>query len=104
MQFLSISHRRPDFSGTPSAEMRAEEVEKARALYAAGLIRQLWHREDTAGACILWEAESREQVWTILQTLPFTRAGLVDVTVIPLSPWAGFGPAEPVGQARATRT
>jgi hypothetical protein len=47
---------------------------------------------DKPGACLLWEAESDEQVRQILDTLPFVHAQLVDVEVIPLKPYRGFAP------------
>ncbi len=44
---------------------------------------------------MLVEAESEEQVRKTLSTLPFFRAGMLEILVIPLKPYAGFGPRKP---------
>jgi muconolactone delta-isomerase len=91
MQFLTVSRRRTDqFSDAEFTARVAAEVAQARALYAAGFIRQIWHRRDVAGACILVEAASEDEVRQKLQTLPLVAAGMLEVTVIPLKPYAGF--------------
>jgi muconolactone delta-isomerase len=93
VQFLIVTVRRTD--RFPDAEFKARregETEQARALYGEGFIRQLWHRGDVAGACILVEADSEGQVQEKLNTLPFFRAGMLEVSIIPLKPYAGFGP------------
>ncbi len=95
MQFLSISQRRKGFAEQEYAVLAEQESERARELYAAGLIRQIWHRADTPGACLLWEAESEEQVREVWKTFPFAQAGMTEVTLIPLKPYGGFGPAKP---------
>lgn len=93
MQFLTMSHRRTEgFTDADFAARVDDEVRQARALYAAGAIRQIWHRGDIPGACILWEAESEEHVRRLLHTLPFAQAGMLEVSIIPLKPYAGFGP------------
>ena len=93
MQFLAISKRLDTkFAPTDLAVLAEDEFEQGRALYAQGFIRQIWHRADTPGACLLLEAESGQQVREMLGTLPFFQAGILDILVIPLKPYAGFGP------------
>ena len=36
----------------------ARETARVKALYASGLLRQIWKRDDVPGAAILWEAAS----------------------------------------------
>jgi len=91
MQFLTISRRREMGAGSGD-ELRPAEVQRARALYSEGHIRQLWHRADVPGACILWEAESEHQLREMLESFPFVQAGIVDVSVFALQPYRGFGP------------
>jgi muconolactone delta-isomerase len=95
MQFLTIS-KRVDGAGAPNdlGALAEDEFERGRALYAQGFIRQIWHRADTAGACLLVEAESEDQVRETLCTLPFFQAGMLEILVIPLKPYAGFGPRD----------
>jgi muconolactone delta-isomerase len=95
MQFLSISQRRKGFAEEEYAGLAQQESERARELYTAGLIRQIWHRADMPGACLLWEAEGEEQVREVWKTFPFAQAGMTEVTLIPLKPYGGFGPANP---------
>jgi muconolactone delta-isomerase len=91
MQFLSLSRRRVDrFSETEFAALVDAEIAQARALYADGFIRQIWHRADLPGACILIEADSLEQAHARLHTLPMVRTGMLEVSIVPLSPYAGF--------------
>jgi muconolactone delta-isomerase len=93
MQFLSISRRRGDrFTEAEFAALVDAEVAQARALYADGFIRQIWHRADIAGACILLEADSLEHARARLHTLPMVRTGMLEVSIVPLVPYAGFCP------------
>jgi muconolactone delta-isomerase len=95
VQFLSLSTRRSDrFSDAEFASLVDAEIERARELYADGFIRQIWHRGDRPGACILIEADSLEQARARLQTLPLIRAGMLDVSIVPLMPYAGFRPVQ----------
>jgi muconolactone delta-isomerase len=93
MQFLTISKRvTEDCAEADLAVLAEDEFESGRNLYLQNFIRQIWHRADTLGACILVEADSEEQVRATLSTLPFFRAGMLEILVIPLKPYAGFGP------------
>ncbi|MGH9163649.1 MAG: muconolactone Delta-isomerase family protein [Vicinamibacteraceae bacterium] len=99
MQFLSVSHRRTErYADTDFAAYAEEEAAHARALYRDGFIRQIWHRADVPGACMVVEAESEEEVRAKLSDLPLMRAGMLDVVIIPLEPYAGFCSGR-VGQA-----
>ena len=93
MQFLSLSRRRVDrFTEAEFARLVDEEVAQARVLYADGFIRQIWHRADHPGACILLEADSLEQARIRLHTLPMVRTVMLEVSIVPLMPYAGFCP------------
>jgi muconolactone delta-isomerase len=93
MQFLTISRRvAEDCTEADLAALAEDEFERGRALYLQNFIRQIWHRADTPGACLLVEADSEEQVRATLSTLPYFRAGMLEILVIPLKPYAGFGP------------
>ena len=96
MQFLSISRRLvdkfPPEAFTP--ELLGGESARVRELYASGLLRQVWKRGDTPGACLVWEAGSMDEVKNALATLPLYRAGLLElVALLPLEPYPGFGPS-----------
>jgi muconolactone delta-isomerase len=97
MQFLSISRRRTDAfpaeAFTP--ELIAQEGQRVKELYASGILRQIWRRGDTPGAAIVWEAASEAEVREAIGSLPISKAGMLEVSaLVPLEPYAGFGPAK----------
>jgi muconolactone delta-isomerase len=93
VQFLTISRRRTDrFADSEFAALVTAEIAQARLLYAQGFIRQLWHRADTAGVCMIIEADSEAHVREGLETLPLARAGMLEISIVPLKPYSGFGP------------
>jgi muconolactone delta-isomerase len=96
MQFMSISRRRTD-AFPPEAftpQLVAGETQRVRQLYADGILRQVWKRADTAGACILWEAGSEAEVRAAIASLPISQAGMLElVALVPLEPYPGFGAA-----------
>jgi muconolactone delta-isomerase len=69
-----------------------EEKETARAFYVDGIIRHIWQQADGAGIVIIFEASSPEHMQSIVQAFPLVRAGYLDLTVVALEPYAGFGP------------
>ena len=94
MQFLSISQRREGFGEARYAELAEPEMERARELYTEGLVRQIWHRADMPGACLVWEADNEEQVREVWSSFQFARAGMIEMVLIPLKPYRGFRPTE----------
>jgi muconolactone delta-isomerase len=94
MQFMILLRRRTeDFAEEDFAPKLEPEAERARALYAQGVIRQIWGRADEPGACMLVEANTEDDVHESLQTLPLLAAGMLEVTaVVPLVPYRGFCP------------
>lgn len=90
MQFVSISQLRSGLSEADYAALVEGEIRQARILYAEGFIRQIWHRADVRGACLLWEADSEQRVRNMLQTFSFVQAGIVEISLVPLKPYAGF--------------
>ena len=97
MQFLSISRRRTDAfpaeAFTP--ELVAQEGQRVKELYIAGVLRQIWRRGDTPGATILWEAAGEAEVRQACESLPIFKAGMLEISaLVPLEPYAGFGPTK----------
>lgn len=94
MQFITLSRRRTEqFSDEQFAPLLEAETHRARTLYSQGIIRQIWHRGDMPGACLMIEAASEQEVREILSTLPLVAAGMLEiVSVVPLKPYGGFGP------------
>ena len=97
MQFFTLSRRRTD-AFPPEAftpQLVAGEAQRIKELYATGLLRQVWKRGDTPGAAIIWEAASEAEVRDAVASLPIFKAGMLElVALVPLEPYAGFGPAK----------
>jgi muconolactone delta-isomerase len=93
MQILSLSRRRVD-AFPPEAftpELMARETARVKTLYAAGLLRQIWKRDDVPGAAILWEAASEAEARAAIASLPINQAGLLEILfVVPLAAYPGF--------------
>jgi muconolactone delta-isomerase len=95
MQFLALSRRRTD-AFPPEAftpELIEAEGQRVRELYAQGILRSIWRRQDTPGAAVLIEANSEEEVRATLATLPLAQHNMLElVLVTQLLPYPGFGP------------
>jgi len=94
MQFLSVSRRQvEEFPAEAfTAELVAHEGQRVKALYAAGILRQIWKRGDAPGAAIVWEAGSEAEVRAAIGSLPIFQAGMLEVVLVtPLEPYPGFG-------------
>jgi len=92
MQFLVMSRRKLEsFPQDAFSELFDDEVAKARQFYGDGFTRQIWHRADNSGVCQIVEAASESEVREKLETLPFYRAGMLEIDVIGLKPYSGFG-------------
>lgn len=93
MQFLVLNERNTaQFQPEQfTHDVVAPEVARVKELYGSGFIRQIWHREDIPGGCLLVEADNEETARSLLATLPLVEAGMVQVaTVVPLKPFGGF--------------
>ena len=68
------------------------KAEGARAweLYQAGIIRELYFRQDQSAAVLVLECNDVEEARRALATLPLVREKLIDFEIIPLAPYPGF--------------
>jgi muconolactone delta-isomerase len=93
-QFIAICRRaygrfaESDFT----QDLLDAEAEQARRLYSQGVFRTVWGHQSPAGAIALIEAESREAADAALATLPLQQRDMLDVEVIAVGPYRGFGP------------
>jgi len=97
MQFLTLSRRRTDAfpaeAFTP--ELIAQEAQRVKEMYMAGLLRNVWKRGDMPGAAIVWEAAGEAEVRDAVASLPIYKAGMLELSaILPLEPYAGFGPSK----------
>ncbi len=96
MQFFVVAR--------PKADLAADELlpdykallhieqEKARACYVDETLRQIWHCADAPGVAGIFEVQSDEHLQEILNTFPLVAADYLDLLIIPLKPYGGFGP------------
>lgn len=94
MQFLAVVRRLTEsFPKEAFDVLLDDEAEGVRRLYAEGVIRIAWSREDVLGACLLLEADSREHAESALATLPLFHHKMVEYQLVPLRGYRGFCPA-----------
>jgi hypothetical protein len=92
MQFLTLSRRRAKLFYEADFHRRLEaEAGLVRDLRQAGIIRQIWHRGDAPGECLLIEARNEESARAILEMSPLVRTGLFEIeTIVPLRSYDGI--------------
>jgi muconolactone delta-isomerase len=92
-QFIALIARNYDrFTEDDFTPLLEAEAERARELYAAGTFRQMWGRLDVKGAVTLIEADSPEEAHAALASLPLAQKGMLDVSLVPVNGYRGFGP------------
>jgi len=69
--------------------LKAEAI-RVWELYQAGLIRELYFRQDWPGAVLILECKDLTEANEALNSLPLVTEGLIDFEVIPLKPYPGF--------------
>jgi hypothetical protein len=67
-----------------------EEAATAWKHYTAGVVREIYFRQDRPGAVMVLECESVEQAKKITNGLPLVKAGLISFEFIPLGPFLPF--------------
>jgi muconolactone delta-isomerase len=91
MQFLAIARRRVEaFTEAEVAELLPAEAARVRELYALGTVRAIYSRGDVPGAVVLLEAADAAEAGAVMESLPLCRAGMLEVTILPLQPYRGF--------------
>jgi hypothetical protein len=90
MKILALEREIP---GTPDEAFKPHlKAEAARVweLYQAGVIRELYFRQDWPGAVLILECADTEEASQVLDTLPLVQEGLIVFDVVPLIPYPGF--------------
>jgi hypothetical protein len=89
MQFLVLAAVK---EGVSDGQLLRAEAARVWELYAAGVVRAVHYRGDVPGAVLTLEAANPEEATQAAESLPLAQAGLLELQVIPLSPYTGFGP------------
>jgi len=69
--------------------LKAEAI-RAWELHQAGLIRELYFRQDERGAVLILECNDAKEARDILATLPLVKEKLITFDIIPLVAYPGF--------------
>ncbi len=96
MQVLAICRRKTEsFTQAQFEALLDEEADGVRRLYAQGVVRAAWTREDVLGACLMLEVESLASAHEAVAGLPLGQRGMLEVQYVPLRGYRGFGPRNP---------
>ena len=90
MKILAIEKEVPGVADREFKPHLKEEAARVWELYQAGLIRELYFRQDQRSAVLVLECPNVEEARELLNSLPLVKEGLIDFDVIPLAPYPGF--------------
>lgn len=90
MKILAIERDVPDIPADAFAPYLKEEAAHAWRLHQAGVIRELYFRQDAHSAVLVLECADVQEAQRHLQSLPLVQAGLITFEVIPLVAYPGF--------------
>jgi muconolactone delta-isomerase len=66
------------------------EAERAWELHQAGIVRELYFRQDRQEAVLVLECKDTTEAQAVLASLPLVKAGLIAFDLIPLAAYPGF--------------
>lgn len=93
MQFFALARRRTEaFAEAEFAPLLEIEAERVRQLYEEGRLRAAWSREDVPGGVLLFECEDAREAGAAIASLPLHERDMLEVTLIPVKGYRGFGP------------
>ena len=90
MKILAIEK---DVPGIKAEEFRPHlkaEAAKVWELYQAGVVRELYFRQDQSSAILFLECGNVQEAKQVLGTLPLVKEGLITFEIIPLVAYPGF--------------
>jgi muconolactone delta-isomerase len=90
VRIIALEHERAHEGGPEYASILKDEARAVWNLAQAGVVREIYFRQDRPQAVIVLEAESVEAAQDILARLPLAKAGLIEFEVIGLQPYPGY--------------
>lgn len=91
MQYLVMANVAAHAPGELIELLMKPEARRVWDLYVGGVVRSVWYRADKPGAVLLLEAATGEDAERAVASLPMVEAGLLDIEIVPLSHYGGFG-------------
>lgn len=106
MKILVLLGPAPGASPDKMGPHLAAETQHAYDLYKSGVAREIYFRQDTPGAVMVFECKDAAEAAEIANSLPLAKAGFLKIDIIPLAPFAvwdklspGPGPAQSKSQS-----
>lgn len=90
MKILALEKEISGFSGEAFQPHLKAEATRVWELYQAGILREMYFRQDRHEAVLVLECSDTEEASGVLNTLPLVQAGLITFELIPLIPYPGF--------------
>lgn len=95
MKLLALEHDAPgvgaaDFKPQVTALHLRAEAGRVWELQQAGILREIYFRQDESAAVLVLECADVAEAQRALATLPLVQAGLIIFEIIPLRPYPGL--------------
>jgi muconolactone delta-isomerase len=90
MKILAIEREVPGIKDEQFEAHLKQEAARVWELYQAGVIRELYFRQDQTSAVLILECEDVKDANSALNSLPLVREGLIAFDIIPLRAYPGF--------------
>lgn len=90
MKILALEKEVPGLTAEDFRPHLKAEAAKAWELYQAGLLRELYFRQDEPSAVLVLECADVAEANQLLNSLPLVKEGLITFDIIPLGPYPGF--------------
>lgn len=90
MLFIAVLTRNDGFAPDAFAQELPSEIKRATELYAGGIFRQLYTRQDGRGAVIHIEATDKEEAESALFSLPMVAKRMLDFELHAVGAYRGF--------------
>lgn len=90
MKILAIEKETPGITPAQFKPYLRDEALRVWELYQAGVIRELYFRQDKPEAVLVLECANAGEAGHVLDSLPLVKAGLITFELLPLAPYPGF--------------
>ena len=90
MKILAIERELDGATAGQFQQHLEREALRVWELYQAGIIRELYFREDETSAVLILECKDKSVAEDVLNSLPLVKEGLITFDIIPLIPYPGF--------------
>jgi len=90
MKILALEKDVPGVTAEQFPPHLQAEARRVWELYKAGIIREMYFRQEKTDAVLILECTDAAEAREILNSLPLVREKLIDFEIIPLVPYPGL--------------